>query len=237
MRVVRERCGVFAAILERLAQCEVEMIAILGSEVVAGELCTHRVDLCVVEAERLEVCEAPVRLAEMRCQLEAPEIGVDALALAVGGLEHVPVAHPGLGLLRILAQHLGIELDGGREVAEAAQHRCLARAQSRIARLASQQLVDDVESLLRAVLAVQHERVVLPGGGKARSEREATLEQLLGVRKTPEARSHFGEQAQGRDIVWLLPEVLAQQGFGDGDAVLAQRGGGFLQTRIAASKP
>src|SRR5262249_49572755 len=63
LRVVLERRGIVARVLERLAHREVEVIAVLVDEIGARELSPHGGEIGIGEAEGLEIREAPVRLA------------------------------------------------------------------------------------------------------------------------------------------------------------------------------
>ena len=63
-RVLFERRRVVLEVLERLAEREVEVHAVLEPEVVTQELRAHRGDVVLAETEGLQVREAPVRLAE-----------------------------------------------------------------------------------------------------------------------------------------------------------------------------
>ena len=65
-RVELERLVVLAAILERLAEREAEVIAVRRAECAGVDLLAHGRDLRVREAIGLEVGEAPVRVAEIR---------------------------------------------------------------------------------------------------------------------------------------------------------------------------
>ena len=64
-RVELERLGVLAAILERLAEREAEVIAVDERRATGVDLLAHGGELVVVEAVGLEVGEAPVRIAEV----------------------------------------------------------------------------------------------------------------------------------------------------------------------------
>ena len=80
--VVAERFGEFAAILERLAEREAQVIAIDHGAVRGGGLLgAHPRDLVVGEAVGLEVREAPVGIAEVRPGRGGRAVGLDGLLL------------------------------------------------------------------------------------------------------------------------------------------------------------
>ncbi len=65
LRVVLERVCVGLRILQRLAEREMEMIAVLLADIGPRDLPAHDVDVVGLEAERLEVGEAPPCLARL----------------------------------------------------------------------------------------------------------------------------------------------------------------------------
>ncbi len=87
--VLLEGARVLAAILQRLAERERELGARLVGESRRLELALHRLDIRVVEAERLQVREAPPGLAEIRAEFNRAAIGVDCLGLAADRLQRV----------------------------------------------------------------------------------------------------------------------------------------------------
>jgi hypothetical protein len=97
---VRECTRVVATVLVRLAEREAELYARLG-RLCPGELPLHRRDLGVVEAEGLEVRQAPPGLAVLRAQLHGPAVGRDRIGLAADRLQRVAKAKPGAGRPRV----------------------------------------------------------------------------------------------------------------------------------------
>src|SRR6185369_3686891 len=80
--VVLERLRELPGILERLAEREMKVKAILGRELAARQLRLHRLDIGRLELERLQICQAPIRLAELRRELDALAIRLHAVGLS-----------------------------------------------------------------------------------------------------------------------------------------------------------
>lgn len=78
---MRERIGVVGAILQRLAEREIEMETMFCVDVRTNELRAHRRDLVVVETEGLEIGETPVRLSEAGIERDAAPVGGDGFVL------------------------------------------------------------------------------------------------------------------------------------------------------------
>ena len=102
-----------------------------------------------------------------------------------------------------------------------------------IARFGLEQALDLRQRRGMVALTVQRHGVVLPGAVEVRREFQAPGQQILGVVVAPDARGDLGEHAQGGDVGGMLVQVPAQQRFGFGNAVLAQRGARGEQARIA----
>src|SRR6185312_14504468 len=134
--VMAERRLVLAAVLERLAQGEVKVKAVLGAQIAARQLRAHRADVGRREAKGLEVGETPPHLSEGWLELARAAVGVDALGRAAGGLEHMAVAQPHLAVTGIFAQYLLIDAGGARVLTDAGQHRGVQAAVVGISRLA-----------------------------------------------------------------------------------------------------
>ena len=148
----------------------------------------------------------------------------------------MPVAHPDLRLLRKLLQHALVDLRRPRVVADVGEHRGLEVAIARIARLAGEKLLDVRQRRGRLALAVEHGRQVVAGGIEARGELEAALEECLRIRIAAQPRRNFGQHAQRRDVGRMRLQVLAQQRFGFGNAVLDQRCSRGQQPRIPGGR-
>ena len=222
-QVMLERLRVFVGILQRLADREFEMQAILRAEVAALQLLAHRLQLIGVEAEGLQVGQAPVRLAETGFQRDAPAVSLDRAVLESCGLQRMAVAHPDPGVARIFGEDSVIDLDRWRVVADPAQDHRFEIAVTGIVRFDRQQGFDLCQRLHVLVTAIEHQRVVLPRGVKARGEFEATRKQQFGIVVATQPGRDFGQHAQGGDIGRRSFQMRAQQRFGLWNTVLYQR--------------
>jgi hypothetical protein len=208
--------------------------AILLFEFRARQLRAHRFDVSRREAEGLEVREAPVDFAQLRRELDALAIRADRFVLPAGGLERVAIAHPDLGVVRILRQHARVQLDGLRVLTDARQDRRLQIAIARVAWIGPEQQIDFFQRLGRLALAVQDEGIVVSCGPKARCELQAAFEQRLCISVATQAGCDFRKHADSGDVGGLLLQMRAQQRFGLGDTALDERSRGFHQPRIAS---
>ena len=230
---MRERIGVFGAILQRLAQREIEMEAMLGVEIITKELRAHRRDLVVAEAEGLEIGETPIRLAEAGIERDAAAIGGDGLVLTPGGLQRVAVAHPHPRVVRIFAEDRFVQFDAGVVFAETAQDCSLQRAAAGIARIVGEQGFELGQRRLRLLFAVQHQRVVLARLAEPGRELQATFEQMQRVFAAPDPHRQFGEHADRGDIGRVLLQPVAEQRFGIGQTIVGQGFGRLQHARVA----
>src|ERR1700704_4526660 len=113
---------VILRVLERLAEGEIKMKTIRVAKILAGELRAHGLQLLGAEAEGLQIREAPVRLAEVRCNTQTPAIRADGLLLASCGAQRMAVAEPNLCVAGVPCQHLGVSLDRLLVIADPCQH-------------------------------------------------------------------------------------------------------------------
>src|ERR1700730_18446791 len=234
--VVLEGGAVVLLILETLTQCEMKVIPVFGLQIAALQLRLHLSQLLRAEAEGLEVGEAPPRFPETGVQLECAPVGADPLARPAGGLERMPVAQPQLRLARVLLEHAGVDVDGARIFPDTREDRGLETAVVGVARLGGEQLLDVWEGSGMLALAVQRHGVVVTSTGEAGRELEAARQQTLGVVVAPEARGVLGEHADRGDIGRMLAQMRAQQRFGFGDAVVAQRRRRGHQARVTRGR-
>ena len=123
-----ERALVIAAILERAAEREVEMERVDGSKV-AAKRGLHRLDVAVVEAEALEVGEAPPRLAVSGGDLDRLAQRLHRLGGLAKVVERVAEAHPQEGAARLLAKQRAVHRDLFLAAADQAQQRRVLRPQ------------------------------------------------------------------------------------------------------------
>ena len=119
------------------------------------------------------------------------------------------------------------------ELTDATEYCRLETAQARVRRFVVEQRLYLAKRGLGLVCPVQHHRVVLPRDRETRCEFEAAREQGFRIGDAADARRHFGEHADGGDVGRIVPQVFAQQRFGFGDAVLAQRQRRDHELRIA----
>src|SRR5262249_14786158 len=155
-------------------------------------------------------------------ELDRLAVGVDAFLLPAGGLQRVAVAHPHLGLTRIVGKHVAVHFDRSLLLADAAQDRSLQVPVTGIARLDLERAIDLRERLADFVLAMQNDGVVVARSGEAWSELEAARQQILRVPVAPEPRSDFAEHADRRNVRWVLLQVLPEQRLRGRNAPLAQ---------------
>ena len=155
-----EGLGVLLRVLERLAQREVEVKAVIVDEVGTRKLRAHRRDVIAAETISLEVGEAPPHFPETRRQFYAAPVGVDALGILARGFQRVPQAHPDARLLRIIREHGFVLRNRFLELADAPEYRRLEIAQARVGGIFGEQT-----SALRARRA----RACSPGAASSRS--------------------------------------------------------------------
>src|SRR5579883_1361007 len=169
-RIVAEGAFVRGAILESLAEREMQVQAILARQARPLERARHRLDVTVLEAKGLEVREAPPGLAEGRLQLERPAVRLDALDTASLGLECMPQTHPRERLARRDGEHRAIELDGAGILAEVRENGRLEIAVAEIARIPREQQIHLAQRRLGLRRAIEHHRVIVARGIEARRE-------------------------------------------------------------------
>ena len=120
---MRERVGVILAIFERLAKREFEMQAVFDGKIVALERALHDFNFWIAEAERLEVGEAPPRVAEVKISFDRAPVCRDRAFALASGLQRMPVGKPDLRLPRMFARQCLVDFDRGLVFADPAQHR------------------------------------------------------------------------------------------------------------------
>ena len=230
--IVREGPGVLAAVLERLAEREIQVQPVLVFEVRALQLRPHRGDVGIVETEGLEVGQAPPGIAEARVEFEAAAIGGDRAFAQARGLQRVPLAEPDMGLVGMFGEEVFVQFDRFPEVAGTAQHHRPEVAIAGIAGVLGQQPFDLGQRLLRAIAAVQDHGVVLARRMEARRQLQATLEQVGGVLVAPDPRRDFGQHPDRGDIGGRTPQPAAQQRLGMGNVVVDEGAARLEQDRV-----
>ena len=234
--VVPERALVLGLVLERLAERELEVAALLAVDL-AAQRGAHRRDLVGGEAEGLEVREAPPGLAVARVERDRAAVGLDRARLVAGRAERVAEAEPDLRVARILLEQGFVERDRGFVVAHAAEHHRLEVPAERIVGIRPQQRLDLGQGLGRLVRPLQHLRIVLARFAEARRELDATREQGLRILVASEARGQLPQHAQRHDVGRRALEVLAQALLGLRQAIGRERVGRGEQLRVSHGVP
>jgi hypothetical protein len=88
--VIAEGLRELGPILERLAQRETQMVPVGESGLRSVFVSVHARDLVVGESIRLEVRQAPIRIAEIRSDGGSSAIGVNGLGLPTQCLQRMP---------------------------------------------------------------------------------------------------------------------------------------------------
>jgi hypothetical protein len=95
----------------------------------------HRNDLVRLEPESFEIREAPIRFAQIRCELDALTVRFEASILMTRRLQRMSIAQPYFRIARILLEHFGINCHRLIVFTDAAQQRGLQIPIARIARI------------------------------------------------------------------------------------------------------
>ena len=82
------------AILERLAEREVKMKAVILADAGRVKRLLHCGNVVVAEADRLQIGKAPPDLAQRRLDRKRSPVGGDAFGLVSNRFQDVAVAHP-----------------------------------------------------------------------------------------------------------------------------------------------
>ncbi len=231
--VVAERRCEIAGVLQRLAERVVQVEAVVVAQVGARHRLAHRPSLGRLEPHRLQVGEAPVGLAEAGRERDGAAIGGDGVGRTAGRLQRVPVAQPDLRLAVPLGQHALVELDGAGVLADQAERRGHQVAVVGIGRVFGQQALDVGQRRLGLVLAMQHDRQVVPRAGEARGQLQAVRQQRLGVAVAADAGGELGQHADRRDVGRRGLQVGLDQPLGLAQPLVAQRPRRRHQRRIA----
>ena len=214
-----------AAILQRLAQREIEMKAVLTRNRAAGQRGLHRGNIIVGELHRLEVGQAPPRLTQLGHQGNRPAIGRDPIGAAPDGLEHMAIAHPDPRLALGLGQHLLVELKRIVKFADPAQRGGLQIGVAGIIGLFQSDQPKLGNRLFGPVLAVEHQGQIGPRGGEAGRQLKRAAQQRFGIAVAPDPPGQFGHQADRGDIERILFQLGTQQRLGARHVILIHRQG------------
>ena len=217
-----ERLRIFVCIFERLAHRELELKSTVGIQIAALQLLAHRNEILGTEAEGLQVCHAPVRLAGARIKRDAFAVSSDGASEEACGFQRIAIAHPDSRTVRVFHEDLVVESDRLLVVADPAQDHCLEIPIPRMFRLDRQQRLDFGKRLLVLAGAIEHLHVGLSRGMKARCQFKAAREQLLRIVIATRFHREFGQHADRGHIGWGLFQTLVQQRFGLGYAVVLQ---------------
>ena len=230
--IVLEGFLVLRGVLQGLAQRKLQVETVLRRQGVAAQLGAHRLDLARVEAEGLEVGEAPVGLAEAAFQRDRTAVGPDPVVEPAGGLQGVAVAHPQPRLVRVGCEDGLVDRQRRGVFAERPEDRRLEVLVSGVARFGAQQHVDLLQGRGAAILPMQYMGVVVAGGIEARRQLQAHHQQPIGLEVALQAPRHFGQHAQAGDVGGLAIQMSAQQRLGARHIVVAERRRRFHELRI-----
>ena len=145
----------------------------------------------------------------------------------------MPVAQPDLRLAVPLGQHALVELDGAGVLADQAERRGHQVAVVGIGGVFGQQALDVGQRRLGLVLAMQHDRQIVPGAREARGQLQAVRQQRLGVAVAADAGGELGQHADRRDVGRRGLQMGFDQPLGLAQPLVAQRPRRRHQRRIA----
>ena len=191
-----------------------------------------RGDLFGREAERLEIGEAPIRLAQTGQLRDAFAVSRDSLVLAPRRLQRVAVAHPAFRLLRMAFQDLLIGCDGAIGFAQPREYGRFQIAIARILRMALQQFIGLRQCIGRFVLTMQDGRVVEPRRVKSRRQLDAARQQCFGLIVMAEPRARFRQHADRGHIGGMIVQKRPQDALAVRQIVVAQRACCLDQSRV-----
>ena len=210
LRVVFNRCGIVAGVLQRFAERELEKAPILIRQIRASELRSDAVKVGGLKLEGLQVRQAPVGLAHRRGEFQSSTVRRHALWLPAGSLQGVSVADPDPGLMRVLGQQARVDSDRLVIFADRAQHCGLEVSMARIARVLRQQPVDLTQRRRRLGLAMQDQRVILPCSREPRGQFQRSGQQHFGVPVSAEAGGNLRKHSDRRHVGRKALQVVAQ---------------------------
>ena len=191
--IMTEGLGEFAAILERLAQREAQMVAVDDRGGWSCLLGPHVLDFLVREAIGLEVREAPVGVAEARPRPRGCPIGLDRLRLPADSLQGMCDRKVQLRVLGCLRHEVAIGPQGFLVLAESDASRGVKRAESPTGRIDRQKPAGLLQRRGVLVPLGEHLGVVVTGDVIVRRERQHALEQKLGVVEDLELQADLPE--------------------------------------------
>ena len=209
-----ERLGVPAFVLESLAHGKIEVIAVLLGQIGARQMRLHRQFFLGAEAKGLQVGEAPIGLAQVRRQLNAPAVGRDAVLLPAGGGQRMPVAQPNVGMFGMRLQYFRVYVDGFAVLADLDQNDRLQISIHRIVRIQLLQPIDLSKRGCGFIAPMQNHGVLVARRIEARRQLQTSLQECLGVGVAAQTGRHLGQHAQRGHIGRVLLQMRAQQGFG-----------------------
>src|SRR5580704_12952890 len=108
--ILFEGLAVGLYVLQRLAERKAQMKTILVRQIGASELRSHVLNVCGREAECLEICKAPPRLAKVGLNPKGVPESSGAILLPSGGPQRVSICHPKAGLVWIVTKQVFAEL-------------------------------------------------------------------------------------------------------------------------------
>ena len=149
-------------VVHRLAEREFEMKPVLVAKARSPQRGPHRRNVRFVEADRLQVREAPPRLAQRGLQLDRLAIGGDAFGLPPDRLQHVAVAQPHARLVRALCRARPVKLDRLVELAEPAERRGLEVPVTDLVGLEREHVVEQFQRFRGPAHAAKDQRQIGP---------------------------------------------------------------------------
>jgi len=218
------KCLVGASgVMHRLTEREIEMEAVLVGQARRFQRAFHGRDIGMVELDRLQICQAPPRLAQVRLEGECAPIGCDSFRLSTDCLQHVTIAEPDPRLVRCFLEQLLIEAERLPEVAELAQCGRSEVHDAQILGIDRENLVEQFERLRWPSGSTQHHRKIRSSSGKARRDLDRSSKQILGVGEPSNPRSELRQHSDRRGVEGIFLEVRLEQSLGDVETVLVER--------------
>ena len=229
-RIMMEGGSGLPQILQRLAEREMEMEAILPADRRVRQRGLHRGGICRIELHRLQIGEAPPDLAQPGGRGERAAIGGDAVRLPADRLQQMAVAHPDLRLIGEALQHGFVKRDRlliGADAAERGRLQILVGLQ-----VDALQRRKRVDRLGRPVLLVEHGREIGAGRREAGRQLQRAAQQMLRVLQPPDTGGQLRHHPDRGDVGRLVVQARAENVLDRGQVVVEQSLGGAHQLRI-----
>ena len=203
-----------AAVLERLAEREAEVITVGVLQLRLCLVVSHPLEFSLREAIGLHVGEAPIRLTEIGSELDRLTVGGDGRCGLAVGFVGVSQRLVQLGVARHLLQQRAVALDGARNIAQGHHDPGVGHPHARIGWLGGHQPLGLFACALVLVQVDEGEHKVVARRVVARRLRQQLIEQHLGVGVVLEVTRDHGEHAQRLRIVRMLGEMRTDGALG-----------------------